>query len=266
MDQPAGFAIQKARHDRGGQLASDLKISAIAGQRGELRHRHDERRLRAQPDLVLVGAVEDDAVAVHPHERGPDHEVEAGRHTLDGRQALQYVRVRKSVGDGSDLGRIERQQAFLSSVMQQATSTQLLVQPNRLFSFLDAATKSLTTDPEFGVGTMRDMATSVKGIGLDEIQFVTLPTEYFPRESEFWGKVAWTGQADEIWKLIAVDKELPATLIGDTSVSAEGPPGSSGSPSAGGSESPSDGETTDEPSGAQGETTDTEDQIYGVCS
>ena len=41
-----------------------------------------------------------------------------GTHTLDGRQALQYVRVRKSVGDGSDLQRIGRQQAFLASVMQ----------------------------------------------------------------------------------------------------------------------------------------------------
>ena len=67
-------------------------------------------------------------------------------------EALQYVRARKSVGDGSDLGRIGRQQAFLSSVMQEATSTQLILQPSRLYSFLDAATSSLTTDPEFGVG------------------------------------------------------------------------------------------------------------------
>ena len=45
-------------------------------------------------------------------------DAEPGTHTLDGRQALQYVRVRKSIGDGSDLQRIGRQQAFLSSVMQ----------------------------------------------------------------------------------------------------------------------------------------------------
>jgi LCP family protein required for cell wall assembly len=49
----------------------------------------------------------------------------AGRHRLDGAQALGYVRVRKTVGDGSDLGRIGRQQAFLSSVAQEATSTSL---------------------------------------------------------------------------------------------------------------------------------------------
>ena len=135
-------------------------------------------------------------------------QLDAGRHTLDGRQALQYVRVRKSVGDGSDLGRIERQQAFLSSVMQQATSTQLLVQPNRLFSFLDAATKSLTTDPEFGLGTMRDMATSVKGIGLDEIQFVTVPNEYYEPDPN---RVQWKDSADQIWSALREDRPVGAT-------------------------------------------------------
>ncbi|GAA4398187.1 hypothetical protein GCM10023168_03960 [Fodinibacter luteus] len=129
----------------------------------------------------------------------------AGRHTLDGRQALQYVRVRKSVGDGSDLGRIERQQAFLSSVMQEATSTQLLLQPNRLYSFLDAATRSLTTDPDFGVGTMRDLASSVKGIGLDEIRFVTVPHEEYAPDPN---RVQWTASADEVWSALREDRPV----------------------------------------------------------
>ena len=92
----------------------------------------------------------------------------AGTHTLQGEQALAYVRTRKSLGDGSDLGRIKRQQAFLSSVAQEATSSRLLFQPTKLFGFLDAATKSLTTDPDFGLGTMKDLAESVRGIGLVE--------------------------------------------------------------------------------------------------
>jgi LCP family protein required for cell wall assembly len=128
-----------------------------------------------------------------------------GRHTLDGRRSLQYVRVRKSVGDGSDLQRINRQQAFLSSVMQKATSTRLLAQPNRLYSFLDAATRSLTTNPEFGVGTMRDLAGSVRGIGLDRIQFVTVPTEEYPPDPN---RVQWKASADEIWASLRADEQL----------------------------------------------------------
>ena len=135
-------------------------------------------------------------------------QLEAGRHTLDGRQALQYVRVRKSVGDGSDLGRIERQQAFLASVMQEATSTRLLVQPTRLYSFLDAATRSLTTDPDFGLGTMRDLASSVKGIGLDEIQFVTVPNEAYAADPN---RVQWKASADQIWSALREDRPVGGT-------------------------------------------------------
>ena len=131
----------------------------------------------------------------------------AGKHTLDGRQALQYVRVRKSVGDGSDLQRIGRQQAFLSSVIQRATSTQLLFEPTKLFAFLNAATKSLTTDPEFGVGTMGDLASSVKGIGLDKIQFVTVPNEPYAPDPN---RVQWKGSAEQIWSALRADRAVGA--------------------------------------------------------
>ncbi len=131
--------------------------------------------------------------------------LDAGRHTLDGRVALQYVRARKGLGDGSDLGRIERQQAFLSSVAQKATSTQLLFQPTRLYGFLDAATRSLTTDPEFGLGTMKDLAESVRGIGLDNIEFLTVPNETYPPDPN---RVQWQESADVIWESLREDRRL----------------------------------------------------------
>ena len=40
--------------------------------------------------------------------------IPAGTRTLDGKEALAYVRVRHGVGDGSDIGRIKRQQAFIA--------------------------------------------------------------------------------------------------------------------------------------------------------
>lgn len=146
----------------------------------------------------------------------------AGTHTLKGEDALAYVRTRKSLGDGSDLGRIARQQAFLSSVMQEATSTQLLLQPNKLYAFLDAATSSLTTDPEFGVGTMRDLATSVRGIGLDQIDFVTVPTEPYAPDPN---RVQWRDSAEEIWKAIREDRQFgaPATKPSPTPTPSSSP-------------------------------------------
>lgn len=128
-----------------------------------------------------------------------------GRHTLDGEQALGYVRTRKTVGDGSDIGRIKRQQAFLSSVAQQATDSKLLLRPDKLLRFLGAATSSLQMDPDFGVGPMKDIAASVKNIGVDKIQFVTVPTEVYPEDAN---RVQWAPAADELWEAIRTDREL----------------------------------------------------------
>ncbi len=129
----------------------------------------------------------------------------AGRHELNGEQALGYVRTRYSLGDGSDIGRIKRQQAFMSSVAQEATKSSLLLRPDKLLRFLDAATQSLTTDPDFGVGAMRDVAESVKGIGVDKIQFVTVPTEEYAPDQN---RVQWAPEANELWQAIRTDQDL----------------------------------------------------------
>ncbi|PRY50269.1 LytR family transcriptional attenuator [Knoellia remsis] len=129
----------------------------------------------------------------------------AGRHTLQGEQALGYVRARYTVGDGSDLGRIKRQQAFMSSVAQKATESSLLLRPDKLLRFLDAATQSLTTDPDFGIGAMKDVAQSIKNIGVDNIQFVTVPTEPYPQDPN---RVQWAPAADELWTAIREDRDI----------------------------------------------------------
>src|SRR5215831_14099400 len=51
--------------------------------------------------------------------------ISAGRHTVDGAQALAFVRLRENIGDGSDLQRIQRQQIFLASAMQKIKQTNL---------------------------------------------------------------------------------------------------------------------------------------------
>ena len=141
----------------------------------------------------------------------------AGRHVLDGPQALGYVRARKTLGDGSDLGRIARQQAFLSSVVQEATRTSLLVRPDRLFGFLNAATKSLTTDEQFDLGTMKDLASSVKDIGVKNIQFITVPVQEYPADPN---RVEFAPSADVLWQTLVDDgvvgEKPTATASGTT--------------------------------------------------
>lgn len=137
----------------------------------------------------------------------------AGRHVLDGKEALGYVRVRKTLGDGSDLSRIKRQQAFLSSVIQKATDSRLLLRPDRLFGFLNAATESMTTDPGLGIGTMTDIARSVRALGAKNIRFVTVPNEVYPADPN---RVQWRKSADVIWAAMRDDRPLGGPASGGT--------------------------------------------------
>lgn len=149
------------------------------------------------------------------NDRDAHIELEAGRHVLTGEQALGYVRMRKTLGDGSDLGRIERQQTFLSSVAQKATSTSLLFRPDRLYSFLDAATQSMTTDSELGTTELARIANSVRSIGLDKVEFVTVPTEEYPEDPN---RVQWTEEADLLWEAIRNDRPLNEEPAGEEPV------------------------------------------------
>lgn len=105
-----------------------------------------------------------------------DLNLPAGTSIVNGEQALGFVRARKTLSDGSDLSRIKRQQAFLSSMIREASSTGLLLNPVRLYSVLDSATQGLTTDPGLAdIDVLRDMALSVKGMAPGDIAFLTMP-------------------------------------------------------------------------------------------
>ncbi|MBC7559812.1 MAG: LCP family protein [Dermatophilaceae bacterium] len=133
----------------------------------------------------------------------------AGRSRVTGSQALAFVRVRHNIGnDASDLGRINRQQAFLSAMVQEATSKGLLLRPDKLFRFLDAATKSLTTDNQLNLNAMREVAQSVVGLKTSQVKFVTVPIEDYPPDKN---RVQWSSSADALWKSIRADAPLPGS-------------------------------------------------------
>ncbi|MFI7403242.1 LCP family protein [Streptomyces sp. NPDC049541] len=108
----------------------------------------------------------------------------AGRVTLDGEQALGYVRARKSLGDGSDTDRMDRQQRFLGALVNKVQSDDVLLNPVKLYPVLDAATSSLTTDP--GLASLRGLYQLVRGlrdIPTKAVQFLTVPRESYVYDS-----------------------------------------------------------------------------------
>ncbi|MFN8125761.1 MAG: LCP family protein [Candidatus Nanopelagicales bacterium] len=125
-----------------------------------------------------VGGVE--VCLEHPVD-DPDSKLNlpAGKTVVTGEEALAFVRARKTLGDGSDIGRIQRQQAFLSAAIRKATDTQLLLNPARVYNILDTATKSLTVSPGLdGLKPMKALVDSVRAVKPQNITFVTLPFTY----------------------------------------------------------------------------------------
>ncbi|MFC4113521.1 LCP family protein [Nonomuraea zeae] len=106
----------------------------------------------------------------------------AGKHVVKGEQALGYVRTRYALGDGSDLSRIQRQQIFLTKVMQKVTDGGLLTDPGKLNDFLLAATQAVTLDDKLSLDRMLEIARSVSGMTTKELKGITVPTQPYPAD------------------------------------------------------------------------------------
>lgn len=101
----------------------------------------------------------------------------AGRQLVAGTKALQYVRVRHGLGDGSDIGRIKRQQAFLASLV--VTMKKKGLQPSHLLPLIDAATTAMTFDPSLSTPVkLLGFAEQLSGLDPADIDFVTVPWRY----------------------------------------------------------------------------------------
>lgn len=132
-------------------------------------------------------------------------ELEAGEQVLNGEQALGYARVRKSLGDGSDIQRIDRQQQLLAATVRHALDQNLLTDVGKLYSFLDAATSSVTASSTFSsISALSGLAFSMRNIDPADVAFVTVPVV----DRGDGANVLWTHEAIELWERIAADQPL----------------------------------------------------------
>ena len=99
-----------------------------------------------------------------------------------GEQALGYVRTRYGLGDGSDLDRIKRQQAFMASVVKEATDKGMLTDPGRTYDFLSAVTKSIKADDGLSLSVMQKLAGGLRGMSAGKVRFVTVPVQPYPQD------------------------------------------------------------------------------------
>ncbi|KND35408.1 LCP family protein [Streptomyces acidiscabies] len=139
----------------------------------------------------------------------------AGTHTLNGQQALGLVRTRHGVGDGSDLGRIQLQQAFIKALVNQVKSIGLFTSPTKLYDLADTATKAVTTDSDLGsVNSLMSFANGLKGISSSNMTMVTMPVQYDPANPN--RVVVSSTKAAQVWTALQADQPIPRTATEGT--------------------------------------------------
>ncbi|WP_028643236.1 LCP family protein [Nocardioides sp. URHA0020] len=207
-------------------------------------------------EVCIPEDIDDPAHAIH---------ISAGTRKLKGKQALNYVRERYVVGNGSDVGRMKRQQAFIASMAHQVVTAGTLARPDRLVRFLDSATKSLTVDPGLkNVVKLAKLGDQFKGIGLDNIQFITIPIITAPTDPN---RLAFQQpEADQVWRKVRKDKPLTKRLSTDVISAGDLPgKGESSSPSADPSSSPSGSPSSTPSSSAEDEASKQALADAGLC-
>jgi hypothetical protein len=109
-------------------------------------------------------------------------------------------------------------------MVNKAVSAGTLLNPPRLMQFLDAATKSLTTDP--GISRLTQLfrlARQMQDIGLGKVQFFTVPfTTYEPDPN----RLALGENADKLWDQLRHDRVLTRTLTSGAAKASQAKPGS----------------------------------------
>ena len=130
----------------------------------------------------------------------------AGTHTLQGVPALEFLRSRHGVGDGSDLGRIGSQQVFLSALVRKIKSSDTLTNFGKLYAIAQAATQHITLSENFThLDTLVSVALVLKNIPLENIVFVQYP-----------GRTGGTGiYAGKVQPVTSIANQLFAAIKAD---------------------------------------------------
>lgn len=189
-----------------------------------------------------VGGVEV-CVATAIHDRKIHFDLEAGSQTLKGFAALQFLRSRYGVGDGSDLGRISNQQVFLSALVRKLKSADTLGNPLTLYALAQAAAHNISlTNSLKSANNIVSVALALKNIDLANVVFVQYPNASGTSNGHN-GVLPITSAATTL--ITAVEDDRPLAITGSTGIGSQldpaaptATPGPSSSPGSGQGGSP----------------------------
>jgi LCP family protein required for cell wall assembly len=145
-------------------------------------------------EMCVPEAIEDPKAAL---------DIEEGCQTLDQATALGYVRTRATAS--SDFGRVERQRAFISALLDKATSPGTLLNPFRIVPLATGLSNSIAVDEGDHVWHLAQLGLAMRGLSAG------ISTTVPVRD----GVVNWDrSRATALFDALAADERPPENALG----------------------------------------------------
>lgn len=99
----------------------------------------------------------------------------AGPNTMNGEQALGFVRERYAFADG-DYQRVRNQQQFLKAVVDKTASADTLTNPAKISGVVSSLSPYVSVDRDFNSSAVAALWLELNGVRQQDISMFTLPT------------------------------------------------------------------------------------------
>ncbi|WP_344907301.1 LCP family protein [Actinomadura meridiana] len=139
-------------------------------------------------------------------------DLKAGCQTLDGGQALGYVRTRKFAR--ADLERVEHQRQFFGALMKKSTSPGTMLNPFRSVPLAMNATSNFLVDDGDHLHNLVRMMWAMKGVSGGDGVTTTVPIGGSGSSPSAGSYITWDrAKASKMFEALQQDQKLPADVI-----------------------------------------------------
>jgi LCP family protein required for cell wall assembly len=134
----------------------------------------------------------------------------AGERTVQGVEALQFLRTRHGLENGSDLARISNQQQYMSSLARKLVSEEVLSNPATLYKLATTAVDNITPSKSLtNPMTLVQVALAVKDVPFEDMVFVQYPVLEDPSDPN--RVVPDYDSAEQLWAALAANEGIEVT-------------------------------------------------------
>jgi LCP family protein required for cell wall assembly len=139
-------------------------------------------------------------------------DLKAGCQTLNGPQALGFVRTRHAFAS-QDLQRVENQRKFLAALTHKATSPGTLLNPFRIVPFILRSTDDFAVDQDDHLYNLAGFAWAMRGLTKGDGLTTTVPIGGTGSSASVGAYITWSPtRSAELFRAIREDQPVPKSL------------------------------------------------------